>query len=153
MGVEEEVEHVTVEVTAADDVTMPHYATELAAGADVRAWLTHAITIPAGSSALVPTGIHMAIPDGYELQVRPRSGLALKNQVTVLNTPGTIDADYRGHVQVLLINHGQQPFTVEPGMRIAQLILAPVVRARFVRVDKLSETQRAGGGFGHSGLH
>lgn len=131
----------------------PTYGSEAAAGADVRAKVLENLTILPGESALVPTGLKLAIPVGYEIQVRPRSGLALKQQVTVLNTPGTIDADYRGEIGVILINHGKQPFIVTPGMRIAQLVLAPVVRARFVRAETLAGTARGEGGFGHTGTH
>lgn len=134
-----------------DEELLPYYMTDEAAGADIKAYLKEPITIPAGRSALIPTGMRVAIPKGYEIQVRPRSGLALKNQVTVLNTPGTIDADYRGEIGVILINHGIQDFTVTPGMRIAQLILAPVVRAHFRVTHELSSTQRGANGFGHTG--
>lgn len=130
---------------------LPLYATEGAAGADVRAYLEESIVIPAGESALIPTGIQMEIPVGYEIQVRPRSGLALKSLITVLNTPGTIDSDYRGQIQVILMNHGKEPFTVTPGMRIAQLVLAPVYQARFVISNELITTKRGTGGFGHTG--
>ena len=102
---------------------------------------------------LVPTGLRLAIPEGYEIQVRPRSGLALKNLITVLNTPGTIDADYRGDLGVILINHGKEEFIVKPGMRIAQLVLAPVLMANFINKDELAETERGANGFGHTGIH
>lgn len=132
---------------------LPFYTTDGAAGADVHAHLTDSVIIPAHQAALIPTGMRMAIPDGYEIQVRPRSGLALKHLITVLNTPGTIDADYRGELKVILINHSQEPFTVTHGMRIAQLVLAPVVRANFAIVHEqaLTETTRGTGGFGHTG--
>lgn len=135
-----------------DKELLPLYATTEAAGADVRAYLQESIVIPAGQSALIPTGIRLAIPDGYEIQIRPRSGLALKNQITVLNTPGTIDADYRGEIKVILINHGKEDFIITPGMRIAQMILAPVLRANFiVTSSELAVTVRGVGGFGHTG--
>lgn len=134
-----------------DEELLPFYATDYAAGADAKARLEEPLIISPGSSALVPTGIRIAIPKGYEMQVRPRSGLALKNQITVLNTPGTIDADYRGEIGVILINHGLQEFTVVPGMCIAQLILAPVFRANFVICSELTATKRGVGGFGHTG--
>lgn len=137
---------------AEDEKNCPNYASSGAAGADVRANIEKEIIIEAGSSVLVPTGLRFAIPEGYEIQVRPRSGLAFKHQITVLNTPGTIDSDYRGELKVILINHGTTPFAVEPGMRIAQIIVAPVVQARFVTCDDLSETSRGSGGFGHTGL-
>lgn len=134
-----------------DETLIPHYTTASSAGADVKAHLKEAIVLPAHKSVLVPTGMRVAIPDGYEIQVRPRSGLALKNQITVLNTPGTIDADYRGEIGVILINHGNEDFIILPGMRIAQLILAPVVRANFIPTSELTATQRGAGGFGHTG--
>lgn len=132
---------------------LPVYASELAAGADVKAWIKEQIVIEPGESVLIPTGLRFAIPEGYEIQVRPRSGLALKNQITVLNTPGTIDADYRGEVGVILINHGKNAFIVTPGMRIAQLVLAKVERADFFLEDALVSTSRGEGGFGHTGTH
>ena len=122
-----------------------------AAGADIKAHLNEPLIIPARQSALIPTGMRMAIPEGYEIQIRPRSGLALNHQITVLNTPGTIDADYRGEIKVILINHGMQDFTVTNGMRIAQLIVAPVLRAKFVLNAELAATGRGAGGFGHTG--
>ncbi|MBA3722690.1 MAG: dUTP diphosphatase [Parachlamydiaceae bacterium] len=145
--------HQTIDIpTIIEDVELlPHYTTTHAAGADVKACVKEPLHIAPGRSALIPTGMKMAIPDGYEIQVRPRSGLALKNQVTVLNTPGTIDADYRGEIGVILINHGTQEFIVTPGMRIAQLILSPVLRANFIPTSELATTQRGSGGFGHTG--
>lgn len=130
---------------------LPHYTTSEAAGADVMAYLQEPLVIPAGKSALIPTGLRFAIPEGYEIQIRPRSGLALKHQLTVLNSPGTIDPDYRGEVKVILINHGTEEFVVSPGMRIAQIVLAPVVRAHFVVCSELAATGRGTGGFGHTG--
>lgn len=144
---------VPIETLAEDSSILPTYASQDAAGADVRAWIPQPITIPPGGSHLIPTGLRFAIPPGYEVQVRPRSGLALKNQITVLNTPGTVDADYRGEVGVILINHGKQPFIVEPEMRIAQIVVAPVVQAKFVVREALSATARGEGGFGHTGHH
>ena len=146
-------EEITVLVSLQENAEEPTYGTDGAAGADVRACLSENVIIAPGESLLIPTGLKMAIPMGYEIQVRPRSGLALKHQITVLNTPGTIDADYRGEVGVILINHGQRPFVVEPKMRIAQLVLAPVVKARFVQEEVLSGTLRGEGGFGHTGTH
>jgi len=130
---------------------LPFYGTSGAAGADVIAHLPEPILIKPGEAALIPTGMKVAIPDGYEIQVRPRSGLALKNSITVLNTPGTIDADYRGEIKIILINHGKESFTVAPGMRIAQLVLAQVCRANFTVVEELTLTLRGEGGFGHTG--
>lgn len=133
---------------------LPSYGTPDSAGMDLRAKLDKAITLQPGQRALVPTGLHMALPSGYEAQVRPRSGLAYKHGVTVLNSPGTIDADYRGDVGVILINHGQAPFVVEDGERIAQLVIARYERATWQVHDALSdlpETERGEGGFGHTG--
>ncbi|MBN4066709.1 dUTP diphosphatase [Simkania negevensis] len=129
----------------------PRYSTRDASGADVHANLQDPVEIAPGNSLLIPTGLSVAIPTGYEIQVRPRSGLALKHQITVLNTPGTIDADYRGEISIVLINHGKSLFTVEPGMRIAQLVLAPVARANFILCTSLPETLRGEQGFGHTG--
>jgi dUTP diphosphatase len=133
---------------------LPHYASAGAAGADVRAYLEEgSLTIPPGSSAVVPTGLFFEIPDGYEIQVRPRSGLAAKYGVTVLNSPGTIDSDYRGELKVILINHGSFPFCIEDGMRIAQIVVAPVVQADFFEVnEELTATARGVNGFGHTGV-
>jgi len=131
---------------------LPCYTTAGAAGADIKAHLKEPLLIPEGESALIPTGLSMDIPEGYEIQIRPRSSLALKYQVTVLNTPGTIDADYRGEIKVILINHGKKPFLVIPEMRIAQLVLASVCRGHFVVASELSQTARGTGGFGHTGL-
>lgn len=130
---------------------LPVYMTKGAAGADVKAHLQEPFTIPSGESGIVPTGMRVEIPEGYEIQVRPRSGLALKHQVTVLNTPGTIDADYRGEIKIILINHGKEDFIITPGMRIAQLVLAQVVQAEFLLSSDLSTTERGTGGFGHTG--
>jgi len=146
-------EEVTVHVVADEEAKLPEYNSFDAAGADVTARLKGDLVLLPGESALIPTGLRMAIPRGYEIQVRPRSGLAFKHGITVLNTPGTIDADYRGEVGIILINHGQEPFTICPGMRIAQLILAPVVRASFSKAEVLEETHRGEGGFGHTGYH
>jgi len=142
-----------VRILIDEDLPIPVYGTELAAGADVCSASKYDIVIEPGCSMLIPTGIRMEIPPGYEIQVRPRSGLALKSQITVLNTPGTIDADYRGELKVILINHGKQPFTVTYGMRIAQIVLAQVVRAEFVVETALAATERGEGGFGHTGTH
>jgi dUTP pyrophosphatase len=133
------------------DVPLPRYATTGAAGADLAAATSEPLVIGPGEVLLVPCGFAMAIPDGFEGQIRPRSGLASRHGVTVLNAPGTIDSDYRGEVKVLLINHGREPFTVTPGMRIAQLVVAAVARAEFEEVAELPATRRNTGGFGHSG--
>lgn len=133
-------------------VPLPDYATAGAAGADVRANLVDGpLTLAPGARALVPTGFALELPEGWEAQVRPRSGLALKEGVTVLNSPGTIDADYRGPVGVILINLGDRAFVVEHGMRIAQMVVAPVARAAFREVAGLAETARGAGGFGSTG--
>lgn len=132
---------------------LPVYASKGAAGADALARIESDLTIAPGTSVLIPTGLQVAIPEGYEIQVRPRSGLAYKHGVTVLNTPGTIDADYRGEIGVILINHGKESFTVTPRMRIAQLVVAPALQASFISVDDLDATTRGTGGFGHTGTH
>jgi len=134
-----------------EGIDLPFYATTHAAGADLRAAIDADITIEPGKHALIKTGFAMALPDNYEAQIRPRSGLALKHGITVLNSPGTIDADYRGEVGVILINHGNEPFIVQRGDRIAQMIIAPFVQVDFQAVDSLSETERGKGGFGSSG--
>lgn len=136
---------------AAEGLPLPRYATTGAAGADLHAAVDEPVTLAPGGRALLPSGLAMAIPDGWEAQVRPRSGLALKHGVTVLNTPGTIDSDYRGEVSVILINHGDAPFTVARGDRIAQIIFAPVAQPALIEVPDLPETQRGGGGFGSTG--
>ncbi|TNF47393.1 dUTP diphosphatase [bacterium] len=130
----------------------PVYATDLSAGLDIRAAIEENITILPQSRTLVPTGMQIAVPKGYEAQIRPRSGLALEHGVMVANTPGTIDPDYRGEVKVILMNLGSDPFTVVRGMRIAQMILAPVSRVDLLKVDELPDTGRGSGGFGHTGL-
>jgi len=135
------------------DLPLPGYATDQSAGADLLAAVTEQVTLDPGKRAIVPTGISIALPSGYEAQVRPRSGLAAKHGVTVLNSPGTIDADYRGEVGVILINHGDEPFTIDRGMRIAQLIIAPVSVAQWQETDGLDESARGGGGFGSTGTH
>jgi dUTP pyrophosphatase len=133
----------------AEDLPLPAYQTEHAAGLDLAA--AEEALLPPGGRAGVGTGLTIALPDGYEAQVRPRSGLALKHGVALLNSPGTIDADYRGEIRVILVNHGAEPFAVRRGDRIAQLVVAPVTRARWVEVDALPETARGAGGFGSTG--
>ncbi|MGC3938504.1 dUTP diphosphatase [Roseobacter sp. EG26] len=147
---------VQIKVTWVDgadrEVPLPTYQTAGAAGADVRANLLHgAVTLQPGARALVPTGFQIEIPEGYEVQVRPRSGLALKHGIMLVNSPGTIDSDYRGPVGVILLNAGEGAFVVTHGMRIAQLVVAPVVRGRFEISQQLSETARGVGGFGSTG--
>jgi dUTP pyrophosphatase len=136
----------------ARDLPLPSYASQDAAGADLLAATDAEIVLAPGGRALVPTGISLALSPGFEAQVRPRSGLALKHGVTVLNAPGTIDADYRGEVSVVLINLGTEPFTIRRGMRIAQLVIAPVVQARWEECAELPHTARGIGGFGSTGL-
>lgn len=130
---------------------LPQYQTEYSAGMDLRANLQNPVVLEPGQWMLVPTGIFIEIPVGYEGQVRPRSGLAARYGITVLNAPGTIDADYRGEVQVILINHGKLPFEINNGDRIAQLIISPVTQIQWQEHDQLEETQRGQGGFGHTG--
>jgi dUTP pyrophosphatase len=135
----------------AADLPLPAYATEHAAGMDLLAALDAPLTLAPGEHALVPTGLAIALPPGFEAQVRPRSGLAAKNGVTVLNAPGTIDADYRGEIKAILINHGGAPFTIERGMRIAQMVIARYETVALNEVAELGETVRGAGGFGSTG--
>ena len=130
---------------------LPEYATPHSAGLDLRAHLNESVVLQPGERRLVPTGLRMAIPQGYEGQVRPRSGLAWKHGLTVANAPGTIDADYRGELKVLLINLGREPVEVTRGMRVAQLVISPVAQASLVEVQSLDETDRGDGGFGSTG--
>jgi len=136
-----------------DDLPLPRYMSEAAAGMDVCAAVDQPLVLEPGRIKLVPTGLYVAVPPGYEVQVRPRSGLALKHGLTVVNAPGTIDADYRGEVGVIVGNIGREAFTITRGMRIAQLVVAAVARADVQQVDELPETHRGEGGFGHSGTH
>jgi len=134
-----------------EGLPLPAYESDSAAGMDLRAAIERPIELLPGTRALVPTGLRIALPPGYEAQIRPRSGLALKHGISLVNTPGTIDADYRGEIKVILINHGEEPFRIERGDRIAQIIFAPVIRAVWRPVRALDETLRGGGGFGHTG--
>ena len=134
------------------DLHLPRYATPGAAGMDVEAAVSEGVVIKPGETALIPTGFGVALPVGYEFQVRPRSGLAIKFGMTLVNSPGTIDADYRGEIKIAMINLGLQDFIVHRGDRIAQLVLAPVTRCNFLVVEVLEGTSRASGGFGHTGL-
>ena len=134
------------------DMALPAYASAGSAGLDLLAAIEGDTELGPGERCRVPCGICLALPDGYEAQVRPRSGLALKHGLTLLNSPGTIDSDYRGEIGVVLINHGHVPFTLERGMRIAQLVVAPVIRAELAEVDVLPESTRGAGGFGSTGL-
>ena len=140
-----------VRLPHAEGLALPSYATEGAAGMDLLAAVMSPMVIPPGARMLVPTGLRIAIPAGYELQVRPRSGLALKNGIVLPNSPGTIDEDYRGELGVIVMNCGDAPFTVERGMRIAQAVIAPVVRAAWREVGELPDTARGSGGFGSTG--
>ena len=133
------------------DLPLPSYQTEGAAGLDLMAALDEDIILAPGTFKAIPTGLSMAIPQGYEAQIRPRSGLAFKQGVTVLNSPGTIDSDYRGEVKIALINHGSEPVTISHGMRIAQMVIAPVARATLTQTDSLDDTKRGAGGFGSTG--
>jgi dUTP pyrophosphatase len=137
---------------AAEGLELPRYETEASAGMDLRAAIDDEMVLQPGQRGLVTTGLRIAIPAGYEAQVRPRSGLAIKWGITVVNAPGTIDADYRGTVQVGLINLSREPFTIRRGDRIAQLIIAPVSRAQWQVCEELDETERGEGGFGHTGM-
>lgn len=135
------------------DLPLPGYETKSAAGMDIRAALVKPITLKAGERILIPTGLKMALPEGYEAQIRPRSGLAIRNGITMLNSPGTIDSDYRGEVKVIAINHGQQDFEINHGDRIAQMVIAPVVQLPIKEVSELDETVRGEGGFGSTGVN
>ncbi len=134
------------------DAQLPKYATEHAAGLDLHACNDEEIVVQPQTVALIPTGFAIELPIGYEAQLRPRSGLALKHAISLPNTPGTIDADYRGEVKIILINHAKEPFTVKKGDRIAQMVIAKYERVDFVEADSLSDTERGAGGFGHTGV-
>jgi dUTP pyrophosphatase len=134
------------------DLPLPAYATTQSAGLDLMAAVQGEVTLAPGARQLIPTGLAIALPAGFEAQVRPRSGLALKHGITVLNSPGTIDADYRGEVQVLLINHGAAPFVIKRGDRIAQMVVAPVTQIAWKPVSQLDETERGSGGYGSTGI-
>lgn len=140
-----------IKVINRSNFALPEYATEHAAGLDVRANIDEPIVLGPLERAMIPTGLYVEIPEGHEIQVRPRSGLAAKHGLTVLNTPGTIDPDYRGEIRVILVNVSNELFTLAPGERIAQLVVAPFVRADWEPADSLSETGRGAGGFGSTG--
>jgi dUTP pyrophosphatase len=133
------------------DLPLPEYETVQSAGMDLPAAIDSPMTLLSGEHVMVPTGLAIALPGGYEAQIRPRSGLAARNGVTILNTPGTIDADYRGEIKVILINLGTEPFEIKRGMRIAQMVIAPVTQGKLTEVDDLSDTARGAGGFGSTG--
>jgi dUTP pyrophosphatase len=145
------VEILVTRLPHAEGLPLPAYATDGAAGMDLVAAVTAPMTIAPGERALVPTGLRIALPAGHELQVRPRSGLALKHGITLPNTPGTVDEDYRGELQVIVMNAGREPFTVERGMRIAQAVVAPVTRGTWREVESLPDSRRGEGGFGSTG--
>lgn len=141
-----------VKVVNKSNNKLPEYATPMSAGFDLRANLTNSVTLKAGDRMLIGTGLFIALEPGYEAQVRPRSGLALKKGITVLNAPGTVDADYRGEVGVILYNANKEDFVIEPGERIAQMVIAKYEQISWEQVETLDETERGSGGFGHSGI-
>ena len=138
-------------IRLAKDLPLPAYQTELSAGVDLMAAVAEEVSLLPGEIRLIPTGIKLAVPDGYEAQVRPRSGLALKHGISMVNCVGTIDTDYRGEIGVILINHGKEAFVIRRGDRIAQLVVNPIVQAVFCEVEELNQTERGEGGFGHTG--
>lgn len=146
-------EDVTVSIKIDDEELLPVYSSDLAAGADVRAAIKEEVVLEPGQRMLIPTGVFVEIPPGYEIQIRPRSGLAYKSGITVLNSPATIDADYRGEIKVILINHSVEPFTIVPKMRVAQILIATALRAKFTVVEQLAESVRGDQGFGSTGTH
>lgn len=148
--------NVTIALTRlphSEGLALPAYATEHSAGMDLLAAVKENVTLAPGARTLVPTGLSIALPEGFEAQIRPRSGLALKNGISLVNSPGTIDADYRGEIGVIIINHGQSDFVIERGMRIAQMVIAPYTRVYFNEVDSLEKSERGSGGFGSTGTH
>lgn len=146
------VNKVQIKYKCMEGAIVPEYKTEGAAGADVCAFVSEPVVISKGSSKIIPTGVFYEIPEGYEIQVRPRSGLAAKNGIGILNSPGTIDSDYRGELKIILINFGETDFTVNNGDRIAQIVVSPVTQGIFVKTDQLSETKRGDKGFGSTGV-
>ncbi len=134
-----------------EDIPLPEYQTESSAAMDIHAATNETLTLEPGAIALIPTGFAMAVPEGYEAQIRPRSGLAVKHGVTVINSPGTIDSDYRGEVKIALVNLGSESFEITRGMRIAQMLIAPVPRINWQIAEELPSTERGAGGFGHTG--
>jgi dUTP pyrophosphatase len=146
---------ITVAITrepGCDDLELPEYATAGSAGVDLRAAVTEPLVLAPGARAMVPTGLRIALPAGYEAQVRPRSGLAARHGIGMVNSPGTIDSDYRGEIRVLLINWGPEPFTIRRGERIAQMVIAPYTRVAWEECPELPESERGAGGFGHTGV-
>ena len=148
----EQVELKIQRIEGNEDLPLPKYMSPGASGMDLRAAVVDAITIPPKEVSVIPLGIRIALPEGFEAQVRPRSGLAARNNVGVLNSPGTVDSDYRGEVKVILFNFGKEPFVVKRGDRIAQMVITRVVKAALVEQNQLEDTQRGSGGFGHTGL-
>jgi len=142
---------VQIKIINKSNNALPEYATSDSSGMDIRAYLQEPLTINSFERILIPTGLYIELPHGYEAQVRPRSGLAIKYGLTCLNTPGTIDADYRGEIKIILINLSQEPHVIQPGDRIAQMIIQKTERAIFISVNELRETERSAGGFGHTG--
>lgn len=145
-------EHIKVKVINKSNNELPEYSTTESAGMDVRAFLSEPVIIQPSERVLIPTGLYIELPHGYECQIRPRSGLAIKKGITVLNTPGTIDADYRGEIGIILINLSNEPFIVNDGERLCQMVFKSYTKADWVVVKELDETQRGSGGFGHTGL-
>ena len=141
-----------IKITNNSKHELPKYATAGSAGMDLRANIDNPITLAPGERVLIPTGLHIALPVGYEAQIRPRSGLAIKYGITCLNTPGTIDSDYRGEIGVELINHGHEPFVINDGDRIDQMVIAKYEQAEWVVTEELDETERGDGGYGHTGV-
>jgi len=133
------------------EVSLPKYETSGSSGMDLAAYINNDINLEPWKSEIIPTGISVAIPEGFEIQIRPRSGLAAKNKISVLNTPGTIDADYRGEIKVILINHSDKTFVIKNGLRIAQMVVCPIIQVQLEEVDELNETIRGEGGFGSTG--
>lgn len=145
-------EKITVNIINSSGNPLPAYETEGSAGMDLRAALDEPVVLTPLQRAMIPTGLRIALPQGYECQIRPRSGLAAKHGITVLNSPGTIDADYRGEIKVILVNLSNEPFTINPGERVCQMVISRYSRAEWVQVETLDETERGSGGFGHTGV-
>jgi dUTP pyrophosphatase len=143
---------IEVKIRLKDGASVPEYQSPGSAGADLCAMLHESLVLRPGKTILVPTGIFLEIPEGYEAQIRPRSGLALKHGITLLNSPGTIDSDYRGEIKIIMTNFGNEDFVIENGMRIGQMVFARVFRGNFIKAEDLNVTQRNEGGFGHSGV-
>ena len=142
-----------VKIINKSDNPLPNYSTEWSSGLDLRAFLSESVTLKPLERSLIPTGLYIELPEGYEAQIRPRSGLALKRGLSVLNTPGTIDADYRGEIGIILVNLSNEPVEIQPGERICQMIINKFEHVQLVEVEEINETPRAAGGFGHTGTH